>query len=189
MARKNSYSEKSIVDATLDLIAKYGKESFSVRNVARHLNASTQPIYSYFRDSNQLYQKVLIEIEDRLLKQVNYPYTDFVFRNVGIGFMLFAKENPNLFDAFFSDLKMNQLFVGKFLSKLREIVDKDERFKKISKQGKDILLKTMWTYSYGYAFLIIKGLTEDTSDKIIKERITETGLAIISHIFQKEKIG
>lgn len=188
MARKKDYSEKRIIDASIDLVAKYGKESFSVRNVANHLHSSTQPIYSFFKDSNQLYQKVLLEIETRLLRQINYPYSEYVFRNVGFGFTLFAKENPNLFDAFFSDLQMNKSFVEKFLKKLREIVDTDERFNAVSEKGKDTLLETMWTFSYGYAFLIIKDINKDISDDTIKKMIAETGLAIISYTFQKEGI-
>lgn len=99
MARKKDHSETKIIDACVDLIAKYGKESFSVRNVANHLGSSTQPIYSYFKDSNQLFQKTLTEIGNRLLDQINFPYTEFPFRNMGYGFTLFAKENPNLFSA------------------------------------------------------------------------------------------
>lgn len=186
MSRKKDHSERGIVEASVDLIAKYSKDSFSVRNVANHLNSSTQPIYSYFKDSNQLYHKTLLEIEDRLIHQINYPYTEYPFRNMGFGFTLFAKENPNLFDAYFSDLEMNKKFVDKFLKKLRQIMSSDTRFVKMSEKGKDALLETMWTFCYGYAFLIIKGVAKDISDKAIKEMVLETGTAIISYTFQKE---
>ncbi len=185
MARNKDHSEKGITEATVDLIAKYGKDSFSVRNVANHLNCSTQPIYSYFKDSNQLYHKALLEIEHRLINQINYPYTDLPFRNMGFGFTLFAKENPNLFDAYFSDLEMNKQFLNKFLSKLRQILSKDSRFNKLGEKGKDKLLETMWTFCYGYAFLIIKGVAKDTSDEAIKEMVLETGTAIISYTTKK----
>lgn len=188
MARKKDHSEKKIIEACIDLIAKYGKESFSVRNVANHISSSTQPIYSYFKDSNQLYQKTLAEIESRLLNQINFPYTEYPFRNMGYGFTLFAKENPNLFDAYFSDLDMNKRFITKFLKKLRQIMGTDSRFVKMSEKGKDNLLETMWTFCYGYAFLIIKGLTKDTSDETVKEMVLETGTAIISYTFKKEGV-
>lgn len=188
MARKKGYSEKHIIEASIDLIAKFGKEKFSVRNVAYHLNASTQPIYSYFNNSDQLYHMVMLEIEKRLLNNINRPYSEYVFRNVGIGFILFAKDNPNLFDAFFSDLQMNKTFVEKFLTKLRDIVDTDGRFNEISASGKDTLLETMWTFSYGYAFLIIKGIANDTSEEAIKSMVAETGMAVISYLLHKEGI-
>ncbi|MEX1192292.1 MAG: TetR/AcrR family transcriptional regulator [Brumimicrobium sp.] len=188
MARKKDHSEKGIIDASVDLIAKYNKDSFSVRNVANHLNSSTQPIYSYFKDSNELYHKTLLEIEGRLINQINYPYTEFPFRNMGFGFTLFAKENPNLFDAYFNDLEMNKKFVDKFLKKLRKIMSADVRFVKMSEKGKDTLLETMWTFCYGYAFLIIKGVAKDILDEDIKEMVLETGTAIISHTFKKEGV-
>lgn len=188
MARKKDHSEKGIIEASVDLIAKYGKDSFSVRNVANHLNSSTQPIYSYFKDSDQLYNKTLLEIEHRLLEQIGHPYTEFPFRNMGYGFTLFAKENPNLFDAYFSDLEMNKKFVKKFLKKLRQIMGADPRFEKMSEKGKDGLLDTMWTFCYGYAFLIIKGVAKESSDEAVKEMVLETGNAIISYRFRKEGI-
>ncbi|MEO1449819.1 MAG: hypothetical protein AAFV07_09815, partial [Bacteroidota bacterium] len=107
MPRKKGYTKEQIVAATIDLIAKYGKESFSVRNVANHMNISTQPIYSNLKDSNELYEAALLEVEKRILLQIAHPYSEFPFRNMGYGFVLFAKENPNLFDAFFNDIEMN----------------------------------------------------------------------------------
>ena len=185
MPRKNDFSKDAILDATISLIAKYGKDSYSVRNVANHINASTQPIYSYFKDSSTLYKEVLLEIEKKILAQIEHPYTEFPFRNMGYGFTLFAKENPNLFDAFFSDIEMNRRFIEKFLTTLRGIVDTDPRFVEMSEDKKDSLLNTMWTFCYGYAFLIIKGLVPDDSDEGIKKRVLDTGTAVIVFHFKK----
>lgn len=187
MSRKKS-SEESIITSTLDLIDKCGKESFSVRNVANHMNISTQPIYSNFENSNQLYSATLAKIEKQLLKKISYPYSEFPFRNMGYGFVLYAKECPNLFDAFFSDIDMNKRFIKIFLKKLRDILDTDQRFYKMSDEGKDSLLTTMWTFSYGYASLIIKGLVDDSSDDSIMKMILDTGTAVIMHRLRIEKI-
>ena len=185
MARKKDYSKEAIIDSTIDLISKYGKNSFSVRNVASHMKSSTQPIYSNFKDSDKLYRAVLLEVEKRLLVQIIHPYSQFPFRNMGYGFTLFAKENPNLFDAFFSDLEMNKIFIVKFLEKLRTILNQDARFSQMSPENKDSLLNTMWTFSYGLASLLIKGLVDDSSEDAIKEMVLETGTAIIAHHFRK----
>ena len=188
MPRKKNHSKKEIIASALDLIEKYGKDSFSVRNVASHMHISTQPIYSNFKNSDQLYGMVLLEIEKKLLQQIAHPYTNFPFRNMGYGFVLYAKKFPNLFDAFFSDIDMNKKFIQKFLRKLREIVDTDPRFSAMSEEGKDSLLNTMWTFSYGYAFLVIKGLVPKNSEASIMEMILETGTAVILHHLKKEKL-
>ncbi len=188
MPRKKNYAKPEILASALDLVDKYGKDSFSVRNIANHMDISTQPIYSNFKNSDQLYAMILLEIEKRLLQQIAHPYTDFPFRNMGYGFVLYAKEYPNLFDAFFSDIDMNRKFVKKFLKRLREIVDTDARFSAMSAKGKDSLLDTMWTFSYGYAFLIIKGLVKKKSNESIMEKILETGTAVIVYHLKKEKI-
>ncbi|MCB0641526.1 MAG: TetR/AcrR family transcriptional regulator [Phaeodactylibacter sp.] len=182
--KKSTHSREGILQATLELIARQGKEQYSVRNVARQLGASTQPIYSYFKDSTELYKSALLAIEQRLLAQIVHPYTEYPFRNMGYGFTLFAKENPRLFEAFFSDIEMNRRFINKFLVKLRAILDTDPRFREMSSPKKDSLLNTMWTFSYGYAFLIIRGLVPDDSDEAIKAMVLETGTAVIQYHFQ-----
>lgn len=157
-----------------------------MRNVANHMHTSTQPLYSNFKDSSELYTVALLEIEKRLLQQIAHPYSEFPFRNMGYGFVLFARENPNLFDAFFYDIEMNKRFIKKFLERLREIVDTDPRFTKLSAAGKSSLLNTMWTFSYGYAFLIIKGLAPEKTEEAIKQLILDTGTAVIIHHLKKE---
>lgn len=186
MARKKSHNKEAILQTAVDLIDKYGKASFSVRNVAKHLNASTQPIYSYFSDTQDLYEQVLQEIERLLLQQINHPYSAFVFRNMGYGFTLFAKEHPNLFEAFFNEKERNQRFIHLFLKKLRDALDQDERFHHMSSQGKDLLLEKMWTFCFGYASLIIRGLVPDSSDEQIKQMVLDMGTAVIKDAMAKE---
>lgn len=188
MARKATYSREMIINAAIEVIENYGKERYSVRNVADHMDASTQPIYSFFSDSPELYRETLLEIKKRLLAHTRINYSDFVFRNMGFGFTLFARDYPNLFRAFFDESDFDTQFVKDFLSDLRSALDTDNRFKALSSEGKDLLLEKMWTFSFGYANLIINGLVEDTSDKAIKKMILDVGTAIIKDAMQKEDL-
>ncbi len=186
MSRKQESTKESVLAGALDLIEKHGMASFSVRNVAKHLQISTQPIYSYFGGSSDLYNAVLAEIERQLLAQIEYPYSEFVFRNMGYGFVLFAKEHPNLFSTFFHPNEVNEKFIKVFLEKLRVALDLDERFIQISSKGKDGLMEKMWTFSYGYAFLIVRGLVPNDSEKAIKDMILEVGTAVIVGTMKEE---
>jgi len=188
MPRKNQYDREQIIDAAVDLIHQKGKEAYSMRNVAKHLKASTQPIYSYFADGQALYTEVLLEIKKRLLANTRIPYTEFVFRNMGYGFTLFARDYPHLFTAFFDHSELNKQFVAEFLMDLRKAVDEDERFAKVSSKGRDNLLEKMWTFSYGYASLVIKDLNSDKSDEEIKAMILDMGTTVIMDTMRKENL-
>lgn len=188
MPRKATYNKTVIINAAVELIEKYGKERYSVRNVADHLESSTQPIYSFFSDSQELYRETLLEIKKRLLAHTKIQYSDYVFRNMGFGFTLFARDYPKLFRAFFESSDFNTQFVKEFLSDLRRALDSDERFVNVSSKGKDLLLEKMWTFSFGYANLIINGLVEEISDDSIKEMILDVGTAIIRDTLQKEDL-
>ncbi len=187
MARKQENTKESIIAASIDFIEKNGYESFSVRNVANHIQISTQPIYSYFTNIVDLHSAVLLEIEKQLLVQINFPYSDFVFRNMGIGFTLYAKYHPNLFNAFFSPNKINEKFITLFLQKLRNALDMDERLMHISIDGKDQLLEKMWTFSFGYATLLTRGFVKNCTDDTIKQMILDTGTAIILATLKHEE--
>lgn len=188
MVRKATYNRTSIINAAVEVIEKYGKESYSVRNIANHMDASTQPIYSFFSDSQELYRDTLLEIKKRLLAHTKIQYSDHAFRNMGFGFTLFARDYANLFRAFFDDSDFNTQFVKEFLDDLRAALDTDERFDQLSSRGKDLLLEKMWTFSFGYANLIINGLVKDTSDEAIKTMILDTGTAVIKDALQKENL-
>lgn len=186
MPRKTIYDRNAIINAAIELIERNGHEEFSVRNVADILGASTQPIYSSFSDSRELYKEVLLEIQERLLAQTRHPYSEYVFRNMGFGFVLFAKHNPNLFIAFFDDEEVNREFIDLFLSNLLQAMDEDQRFDSLSAASKSLLLEKMWTFSYGYAMLIIQGLVKNPTDENIKNMILNTGSAVIRDTLQKE---
>lgn len=187
MPRKTIYDRETIINAAIKLIEKDGHEGFSVRNIADIMGASTQPIYSSFSDSRELYKQVLFEIQERLLSQTRHPYSEYVFRNMGFGFVLFAKHNPNLFIAFFDDDEVNREFIDIFLGKLRQAMDEDHRFDSLSGPSKSLLLEKMWTFSYGYAMLIIKGLVANPTDENIKKMILDTGSAIIKETLRNEQ--
>lgn len=186
MTRKATYNRTGIINAAIEVIEKHGKKSFSVRNVAKHMNSSTQPIYSFFSDSQELYQEALLEIKKRLLAYTRIEYSDYPFRNMGFGFTLFARDYPNLFRTFFDNSDFNIQFVNEFLDDLRAALDTDERFDQLSSQGKDLLLEKMWTFSFGYAYLIINGLVKDTSDEAVKKMILDVGTIVIKDALQKE---
>ena len=186
MPRKAIFHKDDIVNAAVTLIEEEGLEKFSVRNVARRLKGSTQPIYSQFKDSGALYEAVLAEIKRRFLQHISYPYTDILFRNMGFGFAYFARDYPRLFLAFFSDEFQNKTFVSSFLEDLRVALDKDERFLSMSVKGKDRLLEKMWTFTFGYSNLIIKGLVADTSNTAIETMIVEVGTAVIKDAMAQE---
>ena len=71
---------------------------------------------------------------------------------------------------------------------MRAALDTDERFDRLSSVGKDLLLEKMWTFSFGYANLIINGLVQDTSDEAVKKMILDVGTAVIKDALQRENL-
>ena len=179
------YSKQDIINAAIQLIDEKGLEHFSVRNVAGVLKSSIQPIYSNFSDVSALLDAVLLQIKENLLAYTKMEHADQVFRNMGVGFALFARDFPNQFTAFYHKNEQHQKFIQQFLKDLREDLELDDRFAKVSSADKDKLLETMWIFTYGYANLIVKGIITETSNQNIADMVIGVGTIVIKDTLNK----
>ncbi len=181
MPPSTKFSKTDIINAALELIQEKGGNHFSVRNVAQILQSSPQPIYSNFKDVDELFDATLAEIKRRLIAYMQIAYTDKVFRNMGLGFTFFARDFPRLFSIFLEEGEQNQIFIDAFLKDLRTDLDLDQRFDSLSGEEKDTLLERMWIFTYGYANLIVKGIIKEISNNEIEKMVVEVGTIMIKN--------
>ena len=92
MPAKKKIFREDILNAALELVRRQGPEGFSVRNTARQLGASTQPIYSEFENLEALRNALLEEIRERFLRSQFQSYKAFA-----LAFLRFARNEPGLF--------------------------------------------------------------------------------------------
>ena len=97
---------RTILDASLDLIAKKGLESFSMREVARRAGVSHQAPYHYFADREAILAEIVAEgfaqLRDDMLKALN-DAGDARARLTAIGnaYIAFALSHPAHFKLMF----------------------------------------------------------------------------------------
>ena len=102
MARTIKYSKEEILERSIDFIKKYGYSNLTVRELAKYIGCSTQPIFKNY-DNFDMYKK---DLKDYLLKD----YLAFVYKYVDIedylytisyAYALYAKKEPNMFFSLF----------------------------------------------------------------------------------------
>jgi len=99
MGRKKVLSKEEIVEASMDLIQTKGYEFVSIRNIARALECSPQPIYSQFESIKAVDQVLSQAIYDKMLKDYMLKENgEDPFLQLGLGYIMFAKEQPRLFE-------------------------------------------------------------------------------------------
>ena len=105
MPRTATISKKDIIDAAIELIRKNGHEAVNARALACKLRCSTQPVFSNFRNMDDLMQSVL----KATLDIYNSFVSDFIrsglyepqYKAYGRAYIKFALEEKNLFKLLF----------------------------------------------------------------------------------------
>ncbi len=111
MPPKVKYSKEQIVEAGLELLRRDGEDAFTARGVAAYLGCSVAPIFSVFENMDDLKSAVIAKAKaayDLYIAEglkVKLP-----FKGVGMQYIRFAKEEPNLFRLLFmSEYNVNNI--------------------------------------------------------------------------------
>ena len=177
-------SKQKILEASIDVIKKCGYEKFSVRNIAKQLGCSTQPIYSEFGDKQELEKAVYQEAQSHHKK-----YAEQFARNtnimpymaIGMGFVKFAKQEKQLFRFLYMQNKWSSKNESFDYDK---IIEKIETTHNLPSKKAVALHGDMAIYAYGLAVLENLGMT-NFSDENIFERF-ETEFSALKSNLMKE---
>ena len=97
------FSREAVLDAAYQLIRREGPSALNARAVAKELGGSTQPIFRLFSGMDELKQAVT-EMTLSLWKaslQERLQTSAFPYLTIGMSFLLFARDEPELFKLLF----------------------------------------------------------------------------------------
>lgn len=149
------YSKKEILKVAFEIMKQEGIQSISVRKIAEKLKASTAPIYGNFSKIEDL-KLELIEMAETKLNEYFYKnYTERQLFNGAIGFIIFAREEKELFRAIFLDgFKGFQDLYNETMEVLlrEEILLKS--FPNLTHEEAKAAVMRLWYFAFGYATLV-----------------------------------
>lgn len=175
-------NKENIIDAALDLVREDGIENIQARAIAKKLNCSTQPIFYQFENMEEL-KKVVIEKIAEIYRRYMLvdDKKDHQYKEMGKGYIKFAKEEPKLFQTIF--MSENNLTTKKFITHDKEVYKSIVKYVKnvtgisSEKRISEFHLK-MWTFTHGIATMIATKTCE-ISDEQINEMLTEEFKALM----------
>ncbi len=175
MSKSVTITKKMILGAAFDIAREKGLDGISNRELAKKLNCSIRPIYYQFENVEELYKELYNEIEKYFYKFLMDNMNDEMpkYKQVGINYIKFAKEEKELFKILF----MSEIDLG-----LDDFINKDmEDFKELSKlikistnlNDEDIesFHIKMWIFSHGLATLVASS-TINLSDEQLKQLLS-----------------
>ncbi|MBU4318752.1 MAG: TetR/AcrR family transcriptional regulator [Proteobacteria bacterium] len=193
MSAKIRYSEEDIVEAAFSVVRQGGWENCTARSIAKELGSSTMPIYSSLKSMEDLKKKILKKAVELMLQYQSRDTTHSDFLDMGLGYVLFAKEEQNLFKLLFHGEAQEQpghspggsagnLFQRSnhyvFDSLIGRLAD-SESLEGFSREEKEKILNKAWIFSHGLAVLLNNGVLSDLGSEEIISLLKETGKWLI----------
>ncbi|MDC7126506.1 MAG: TetR family transcriptional regulator [Spirochaetales bacterium] len=176
MPPKEKYNKEIILETALEIARAEGLEKVSVRNIASKIGCSTQPIYSSFDSVTELEKELIIKIKTYAQKKIleheeNDEHEKFLA--IGMGYFLFSKTEPQLFNALFTKNKWEWSFSAEdpFFKPILEKMKTDNALKEMDNKILLDLFRDMLIYTHGLAtraYLDNSEMTEEQARALLK---------------------
>jgi AcrR family transcriptional regulator len=172
MTQKVSFTKEMIVKAAFSLTREQGWASVTARNVAQKLGSSTMPIYSSLKSMDEIEQKVRGEAERLMQEYQKKPYSENEALNIAIGYVTFARNEPNLFRFLYVEQPVT---IGQqdaehpsegFFQSFGTEGGVRNSMAEISKAVLDPLMLKSWIFTHGLASMISAGVMTLSEEKI-----------------------
>lgn len=155
---KIKFTKEIIIEKSITFIDSNGIDEASIRNLSKYIGCSTQPIFRLYANSESLFEDILENIKnhydefiDIFSKKESNP-----FLGIGLGYINFAKEHPNLFYALFMDKNYKKKNFLDFFSDDESNLFLHELSKQIGLtiDNSRLLLRNIWILCHGIATMI-----------------------------------
>jgi AcrR family transcriptional regulator len=182
-----SYTKENIIDAAFELYKEIGLERITIRKIAGKLGSSIAPIYSNFKNIDELKKCLMDKTLRELLKYTDREYSNNAFLNIGIGLIKFAKENKVLYKTLFINSNEYACLTDDFFSSNLEKMKSEPTLKDLDEEEMMRILEKVRLFTHGLAALICSGSMKDKSHEYLYELLKEAGEDIMGYTIYKKK--
>ena len=176
---KVKFTKKDIIKATYEIMKNEGIKNISARKIASKFKGSTAPIYANFSTIEELKEEIIKLAEEKLDEYLNGHYLDKweedrKILNNAIGFVVFAREEKELYRAIFLDGSKG--FKTLFDETIEKLLTKEEllkSFPQLPEEEAKLSVLRLWYFLYGYATLVCTNAISDQTNEAIERRILD----------------
>ena len=173
MPPKPKFTKEEVIDAALALVSEKGMEALTSRDLGARLGSSARPIFTIFSSMEEVQEEVkkaaIKRFESYAEKAVHYTP---VFKQIGMQMILFAKEEPKLYQlGFMSDNNHAENFdaifgrLGKVAYQCVDVIQKDYGLSELEARK---LFEHIWIHTFGIGALCACGMCNFSEEQIIE---------------------
>lgn len=173
MPPKPKFTKEEIVAAALELVSEKGIEALTARELGARLGSSARPIFTVFNSM----EEVQVEVRAAALKRFEsyaekaMHYTP-VFKQVGMQMILFATEEPKLYQLVYMSENAGATDFEGIVDRLGDVaqlcVDVIQRDYSLSKKDAKALFEHVWIYTFGIGAMCATGMCRFSQEEIIQ---------------------
>lgn len=189
MPPKAKFTRDEMIQAGLNIIRENGMEALSARALGAKLGSSAKPIFTVFQSME--------EVQGEVKKSAKSLYTEYVkkgleqklaFKGVGTQYILFAIQEPKLFQLLFMSQQEQKPIVENVLPVIdesyKDILLSVQNGYELSENEAQQLYRHLWIYTHGIAALCATNMCVFTAEEIDK-MITQVFRGTLKEIKEK----
>ena len=173
MPPKPKFTKEEIIAAALDLVSERGMEALTARELGAKLGSSARPIFTVFSSMEEVQEAVrdaaLKRFESYAEKAMHYTP---VFKQVGMQMILFAMEEPKLYQLVYMSENAGATDFESIVNRLGDVaqlcVDVIQRDYGLEEKEARLLFEHVWIYTFGIGALCATGMCQFSQDEIIQ---------------------
>lgn len=173
MPPKPKFTKEEIGTAALELVSEKGIEALTARELGVRLGSSARPIFTVFNSMDEVQEEVraaaLKRFESYAEKAMHYTP---VFKQVGMQMILFAIEEPKLYQLVYMSENAGATDFEGITQQLGDVaqlcVDVIQRDYGLSAEDAKTLFEHVWIYTFGIGALCATGMCRFSQDEIIQ---------------------
>lgn len=173
MPPKPKFTKEQIIAAALELVSEKGPEALTARELGARLGSSARPIFTAFHSMEEVQEAVraaaLKRFEGYAEKAMHYTP---VFKQVGMQMILFAMEEPKLYQLVYMTENAGATDFEDIVERLGDVaqlcVDVIQRDYGLSEEDAKALFQHVWIYTFGIGALCATGMCRFSREEIIQ---------------------
>ena len=183
MPPKAKFTKEQITKAALGIVSEKGAQALTAKELGAALGTSTTPIFTVFNSMQEVQDAVMLAAMERFEEYAHKAaHLGPVFKQMGMQMILFAKEEPKLYQLIFmSSISEAQTFddiyahLGSLADECLNVLQKDYD---LSKDNAKTLFEHVWIHTFGIGALCATG-TCDFSHEQIAQMLTQDFTAMM----------
>ena len=183
MPPKAKFTKEQITKAALGVVSEKGVQALTAKELGAALGTSTTPIFTVFNSMQEVQDAVMLAAMERFEEYAHKAaHLGPVFKQIGMQMILFAKEEPKLYQLIFmSSISEAQTFddiyahLGSVADECLDVLQKDYD---LSKENAKTLFEHVWIHTFGIGALCATGMC-DFSHEQIAQMLTQDFTAMM----------